>query len=180
MEHEIWKPVDGFEGLYEISNLGRIKSLWFGNEKILKPQKDRLGYLRVSLYRNGKVKHFLAHRLVAEAFIQNPKGFEQVNHRDEVKTNNCISNLEWCNAKYNANYGSRTKRISSAQRNHPAKSKPVEASKYPDFSEIELRFASTMEAERNGYVQNYVSACCRGCYCSKGNFYKGLYWRFAC
>lgn len=177
MQTEIWKPVKGYEGLYEISNFGRVKSL--GNdksrkEKILKPIKDKGGYLYVGLCRDGKGKWFKVHRLVAEAFLPNPEGFEQVNHKDENKSNNCSSNIEWCSHKYNSNYGTRTKRQAAAL------SKAVEASKFPDFSEICLRFSSTMEAKRNGYDSGSVSKCCRGCFHREGNNrYKNLYWRFS-
>ena len=181
--NEEWRPVDGYENLYEVSNLGHVKSL--GNdksrkEKILKPNKRKNGYLQVVLSRNGKQKMFKIHRLVATAFLPNPEGFEQVNHKDEVKTNNCVENLEFCDAKYNANFGSRNKRSAASRINHPARSKVVEASKYPDFREICLRFASAMEAGRNGYDQGNVSYCCRGCFNREGNNkYKGLYWRYA-
>ena len=180
---EKWKPVKGFEGLYEISNLGRVKSL--GNdklrkEKILKPDKTKKGYLLVSLWRNGKQKSFRVHRLVAEAFIPNPEGLPEINHKDEVKTNNCVSNLEFCDRKYNINYGSHNERSAASRINHPALSKSVEASRFSDFSEICLRFSSTAEAERNGYDHSHVSACCRGCFHREGNNkYKNLYWRFA-
>lgn len=180
---EQWKPVEGFEGLYEVSNLGRVKSL--GNnksrkEKILKSGKNGPGYLFVYLYRNGKRKMSKVHRLVAEAFLPNPLGLPQVNHRDENKTNNCVENLEFCDAKYNNNYGTRNVRSAASQINHPAMSKPVEASKYSDFSEICLRFPSTAEAGRNGYFSSNVSACCKGCFHREGNNkYKGLYWRYA-
>ena len=176
MKNEQWKPVDGYEGLYEVSNLGRVKSLNYnhtGKEKILKSNKVK-GYLQVTLFKNGKMKYFKVHRLVATSFIPNPMGLPEVNHKDEVKINNVVSNLEWCSAKYNSNFGSRNKRIASAQ------SKAVEASKYEDFREIELRFASTQEAKRNGYNQGHVSACCRGYYHYEGNNkYRGLFWRFA-
>ena len=180
---EQWKPVKGYEELYAVSNLGRVKSLNYhrtGVEKIIKPKKSGNGYLQVGLWKNGKRKFFLVHRLVAEAFIPNPEGFEQVNHKDEVKTNNCVSNLEWVSRWDNMHYGTLYERMAAARINHPALSKPVEASKYPDFREIELRFASTREAERNGYEHGAVSYCCRVCYSAyRRNFYKGLYWRFA-
>ena len=176
---EQWRPVDGFEGLYAVSNLGRVKSLKYGREKILKPAKHRNGYLFVTLCINGKRKHFLVHRLVATAFIPNPEGFEQVNHKDENPSNNVVTNLEWCDCKYNINYGTHNERMASTKRNNPAFSKAVEASRFSDFREIELCFASTQEAERNGYFSSNVSASCNGCYCSKGNFYKGLFWRYA-
>lgn len=176
MEQEIWKPVDGFEDLYEVSNLGRVKSLNYhltGKERIIKPFKNKKGYLRVNLFRNGKQKKFLVHRLVATAFIPNPNNLPQVNHRDEVKTNNFVENLEFCDAKYNANYGTHNVRSAASR------SKPVEASRFSDFRTIEFRFASTMEAGRNGYRNQCVAACCRGCYsANRRNFFKNLYWRY--
>ena len=177
---EQWKPVKGFEGLYEISNLGRVKSLKYGKERIMKPGKNGNGYFQVALRRDGKEKRLLVHRLVAEAFIPNPEGFNQINHKDEVKINNCVENIEWASRSYNINFGSRNEKVSAALINHPTLSKAVEASKYEDFSEICLRFASTMEAGRNGYSSGHVSDCCRGCYCREGNNkYRGLYWRYA-
>lgn len=183
MQTETWKPVKGYEEFYAVSNLGRIKSL--GNdksrkEKFLKPAKDGWGYFQVTLFKDGKRKRFKVHRLVASAFIPNPEGFEQVNHRDENKINNCISNIEWCSAKYNVNFGTRNKRAAASMTNHPARSKAVEASRFSDFREICLRFASTAEAERNGYNSGAVSKCCRGCFNREGNNkYKNLYWRFS-
>jgi hypothetical protein len=100
------KTLNGYEGLYQISNLGRVKSL--GNlqnrkEKLLKTN-IRNGYYTTYLYKNNKKKSFLCHRLVAEAFIPNPKNLPQVNHKDENKLNNCVNNLEWCTNGYNINY----------------------------------------------------------------------------
>ena len=179
MQTEQWKPVEGFED-YAVSNFGRVKSLKYGKEKIMKPKKDRGGYLYIGLRKDGKHKFFKVHRLVAEAFIPNPNNLSQVNHKDENKTNNVVSNIEWCSSKYNNNYGTRNERMAASMTNHPALSKPVEASKFSDFREICLRFASTMEAGRNGFNRGNVTACCRGCYSThRGNFYKNLYWRFA-
>lgn len=176
---EQWKPIVGYEGLYEISNLGRVKSLKYGKERILKPGTDRGGYLTVNIYIDGKRKMFRVHRLVAIAFIPNPEGFEQINHKDEDKTNNVTLNIEWCSAKYNSNFGTRNERMATSLTNHPALSKAVEASRFSDFKEIELRFASTAEAGRNGYDQRDVAACCNKCFHREGNNkYKNLYWRF--
>lgn len=105
---EIWKDIKGYEGLYQVSNLGRIKSL--GNlqnrkEKLLKVNIYN-GYCIVYLYKNNKKKSYLCHRLVAEAFIPNPDNLPQVNHKDENKLNNRVDNLEWCTSKYNVNYSS--------------------------------------------------------------------------
>lgn len=87
---------------YSVSNLGRVKS-FKRKEVILKPMVNHKGYLKVEL----DSKCCLIHRLVAEAFIHNPNNLPQVNHKDENKENNCVSNLEWCDNKYNSNYGSR-------------------------------------------------------------------------
>ena len=122
MEKEIWKDIKGYKGFYMISSYGRIKSLkridnnnHFIRERILK-QGDNNGYKHVSLSKNGKTKIFKVHRLVAEAFIPNPNNLPQVNHKDENHSNNCVSNLEYCDALYNDNYGTRNKRISEAHK----------------------------------------------------------------
>lgn len=102
--NEIWKDIKGYEGLYQVSNTGKIKSLKFNHsnkEKIIKGNKENLGYLVVTLYKDGNRKNFKIHRLVAEAFISNPKSLPQVNHIDGNKQNNRIDNLEWCTAKEN-------------------------------------------------------------------------------
>ena len=114
---ELWLPVAGYEGLYEVSNQGRVRSLprnvkthrgkgyRVSPGRILSPASSGCGYVEVELSKDGIRKKLLIHRLVASAFIDNPDGFPQVNHKDENKMNNCVENLEWCTAKYNANYG---------------------------------------------------------------------------
>lgn len=109
---EIWKDIIGYEGYYKVSNMGRILSLHKKSKisrfekSILKPGRQATGYLTVVLYKDGaKKKSFLVHRLVAEAFIPNPNNYEMINHIDECKTNNCVDNLEWCDVRYNNNYG---------------------------------------------------------------------------
>lgn len=108
--NEIWKDIEGYEGLYQVSNLGRVKRVKTG--RILKGCKDRYGYgyLLVSLYKNGSQSTKRIHRLVAQAFIPNPENKPEVNHIDENKTNNMISNLEWSTSKENINHGTRTER----------------------------------------------------------------------
>lgn len=115
---EEWRPIVGYEGLYEVSSYGRVRSFdkydsmnRFYEGRILKLFADRLGYLRAQLYSNSKRKSFLVHRLVAEAFIPNPDNLPQVNHIDENPSNDNVDNLEWCSAKYNSNYGTRIDRI---------------------------------------------------------------------
>lgn len=110
MEKEVWKEIPGFEGKYMASNYGRIKSI-IHKEHILKQLKTKDGYMSLKLVRKDfSVKRFGVHRLVAMAFLDNPNNFPMVNHKDEDKTNNCVSNLEWCDAKYNINYGTGIKR----------------------------------------------------------------------
>lgn len=118
MTEEIWRPIVGYEGLYEVSNTGIVRSVdryvvdSLGNRrfykgKVLSPGKDRCGYLFLVL----QGRRFSIHRLVAEAFVSNPDNLPQVNHLDEDKTNNSVDNLEWCTAKYNLNYGTRKDKV---------------------------------------------------------------------
>jgi hypothetical protein len=100
---EIWKDIEGYEGLYQVSNLGRVKSLqsrWARREKILSGNKTGGGYLSVSLYKSG-VKRFYIHRLVAKSFILNPHLKPEVNHINAIKSDNNINNLEWCTNQEN-------------------------------------------------------------------------------
>lgn len=99
---EIWKPIPSYEGLYEISNLGRVKS--FYRKRILKPVTERTGYNQVTLVKQHKKKKHYIHRLVAINFISKIEGCEEINHKDGNKSNNVINNLEWCNRQYNINH----------------------------------------------------------------------------
>lgn len=110
---ELWKDIKEYEGIYQVSNLGRIKRV--ETDRILKGMKDTIGYLRVDLYKNHTASKKLIHRLVAQAFIPNPENKLQVNHIDEDKTNNMVSNLEWMTAKENSNYGTRTERMAKTR-----------------------------------------------------------------
>lgn len=107
---ELWKDVKGYEGLYQVSNLGNVRSFSKVSKGRLLAQSERKGYLYVALYKkddcaNKTIKQTLVHRLVAEMFVPNPNGYNEVNHIDERKTNNRADNLEWCSHKYNMNYG---------------------------------------------------------------------------
>ena len=113
LKTEIWKPVKGYEGLYEVSNLGNVRSvdrhLMWGNQYCLfkgKPKKsfpNSMGYLRTGLYKNGQGKHYFIHRLVAEAFIPNPNNLPCIDHIDRNYLNNSVDNLRWCTQKENCN-----------------------------------------------------------------------------
>lgn len=106
---EIWRQIPGYEGFYEVSSFGRVRNVKSG--KILRPGLHHSGYLNCVLSVNGNKNTFVIHRLVAQAFIPNPLGLPQVNHKDEDKTNNNVDNLEWCTAKYNVNYGTIKNRV---------------------------------------------------------------------
>jgi len=113
---EIWKDVVGYEGIYEVSSVGSIRTkigkvtsnaryknrIW--KQRVLKLKTDKQGYKRVSLYKEGKSKDFLVHRIVAKAFIENPSNFNIINHKDGVSSNNHVSNLEWCDSYMNNNH----------------------------------------------------------------------------
>lgn len=110
MTREIWKDIEGYEGLYQVSNLGRVKRIT--TNRILKSSKHVSGYLMVNLSKNSVTSHQRIHRLVAQAFIPNPENKHDINHIDENKTNNHVSNLEWVTAQENSNHGTRNERIS--------------------------------------------------------------------
>ena len=170
---EIWKDIEGYEGLYQVSNLGRVKSLNYNRtkkEKILKPRSNKDGYLRVVLYKEGKSKQYLVHRLVAQAFIPNPDNKPQVNHKDDNKTNNKVENLEWVTSKENANYGTRNKRSAKSRTNDKKRSKPIYGINVKTNEKIE--FPSTMEAERNGFNHGNIVKCLKG----RKNSHKGYKW----
>ena len=168
---EEWRPIRNYEGLYEVSNMGRVKSLNYnktGKERILNAYDKGNGYLVVGLWKSGKRKLYLVHRLVATAFCDNPHGFKEVNHLDEDKGNNCADNLEFCSRSYNCNYGTRNKRVAEK------KSKPVLA--IDKVTGLIVEFVSSREAERQtGIANQNINACCKGKRKSTG----GFYWMYA-
>lgn len=150
---EIFKDIEGYED-YQISNLGNVKSLRFGKEKILKPVKDGKKYLQVVLYKQGKNKVCKVHRLVAQAFIPNSQNLPQINHKDEDKTNNQVNNLEWCDCQYNIDY-SQSKQVLC-----------LETGKI---------YTSAMEVYRQlGFNNGYISLACNG----KCKQAYGFHWKY--
>ena len=171
---EKWKDIKGYEGLYQVSDEGRVKSverivnagkrIFNFKSKLLKPIFIK-NYYSVHLSKNNKTKMVRIHRLVAEAFISNPDKLPCVNHKDEKTTNNKVENLEWCSPKYNNNYGTHNKKISEAMINKPEYSKQVY--QYTIDGILVKKWPSIREAERNGFQSINISRCCNG-----GYFYK--------
>lgn len=170
MDNEIWRDIDGYIGLYQVSNYGRVKSLdnydicngykRFRKGKILKQTNHNQGYKSVNLYKDKKAKTYTVHRLVAQEFLPNPNNLPEVNHKDENKLNNCVENLEWCDKKYNMNYGTCIQRMTEKLTNRKDFSKPVlQFTKYGVFV---AEYPSTTEAHRQtGVNQSSISHCCR-------------------
>ena len=187
---EIWRTAvyhgETYEGLYQVSNLGRILSLNYnhtGKPKLMNPGTDTDGYFKVNLRKNGETKTCYVHRLIAQTFIPNPENLPQVNHKDENKTNNFVflnedgtvnkekSNLEWKTPKENSNHGTRNERISKANTNGKL-SKPV--LQLSLTGELIREWPSTSECERNGIDQGVVCRCCNG----KQKTHKGFRWEY--
>lgn len=149
---EVWQDIPGYEGLYQASTYGRIKSVErtvsFGNRKrtiksrILKPFFCTSGYLAVKMPDGTK----MIHRLISLTFISNPQNLREINHKSEVKTENQVWNLEWCSSKYNSNYGTHKQRLSDKNKNHPSMSKSV--IQYSVDGKFIASYPSLREAER--------------------------------
>lgn len=173
---EVWKDIKGYEGLYQVSNLGRIRNFdkyihtkLINNEIVLKKRKIMKqsitwdGYLRVTLTKNKKHKSIKVHRLVAEAFIPNYNEYPQVNHKDENKLNNCVNNLEWCSNEYNYNYGTRKQRASQ--------SKKKMIRQYDKNNNLIKEWKGIVDIEKElGYLRSGIIGCCKGRYKTSHGF----------
>lgn len=173
---ETWKDVAGYEGLYQVSDLGRVRSLKYGKSRILKHIIGKKGYLHVTLYREGEQKSVLIHRLVAQAFVPNPSNFPVINHKDENPANNTVNNLEWCTQRYNVNYGTCRAKISTKLKgkfvNGPLSKAILQYDKSGNFVR---EWPSMIEVQRQtGFAQGNISHCCLGKYKTA----YGFVWRF--
>ena len=171
---EEWKDIKDYEGLYQVSNWGKILSLNYrntGKPVLMNPGTDKDGYLVVYLSKNGEDKLCKVHRLVAQTFIPNPDNLPQVNHKDEDKTNNRVENLEWKSPKDNSNHGTRTERVAKANTNG-IRSKPI--LQLSLSGDLIREWPSIGECGRNGFSKGNVWSCCNG----KLPQYKGFLWRY--
>lgn len=169
---EIWKDVPNYQKLYQVSNYGNARSLdhyssdRFYKGRVLKPYGNGNGYLHVCLSKNGHGKVFRVHRIVANAFLPNHDKKLQVNHLNENKKDNEVTNLEWCTAKQNSNYGTRNKRISIAE-----SKKVKQLGKAGNLIKI---WPSLSEAERHGFGRGHLSDCAHG----KAKLAYGYKWEY--
>lgn len=195
---EEWRDIKDYEGRYQVSNLGNVKSMNYygvsGWEHPLKPDVDREGRLLVTLSKNGKSKYYQVHRLVADAFIPDRTTFKfvdeddrlkyvnnldklDVNHKDEEPKNNMVTNLEWCTRRYNLLYGTRGERagkaIAKANINNPKRCKKVY--QYDLKGNFIKEWPSAHEIKRQlGYSAGGIDLCCNG----KQKTYKGFVWSY--
>ena len=165
------KPIKDFEEQYLIYDDGSVWSI--SKQRFLSQYPHTSGYLRVTLWKNGKGTHKYVHRLVAEAFLENPNDLPQVNHKDENKHNNNLNNLEWISALDNTRYGTGLQRRVEQQINNSKRSKKI--IQY-DLNMKEIaRFPSIMEAQRvTGFANTNISKACKETYRTVG----GYYWRY--
>ena len=190
---EIWKTAvyDGeiYEGLYKVSNWGRILSLNYkntGKSKLMTPFQEKNGYLRVCLFKNKEKKRCLVHRLVAETFLENPKNKPCINHKIEGKkgkTMNMVifntdgsvnkerTTIEWVTYEENNNYETRNERISKTMTNGKLSKRVLQLSLSGDLIK---EWPSTRECGRNEFRHSNVAACCRG----ELKQYKGFRWMY--
>lgn len=173
---EIWKDIPGYEGHYQASNLGRIRSVsrkWHKRIHVLKTHENK-GYLLVWLYKDSTSKGLYVHRLVALTFLDNKDSLPCVNHKDENRQNNNLENLEWCSYSYNNNYKEINKRRSDSLTNGKTSKKVLQYS----LDNVLIReWCSITEIERElGYSHGNIVSCCQGRYGFKTAY--GYRWEY--
>lgn len=165
MEH--WKDVNGYEGLYQVSDCGRVRNNQSG--KILRPCEHRSGYLSVMLYKDKHPRRHFIHRIVASAFLENTDSCEFVNHKDEIKGNNNVDNLEWCSKEYNMRYGTICERI-SARRGHGARARRKVLQMGVSGEIINVWESIALAARETGTARTSIFECCNGIHRTANGF----------
>lgn len=151
LQQERWKPIFGYDGLYEVSDLGRVRSKHSGEWTVLRPAKNPNGYLSVMLYKYGNGKNYYIHQLVARYFVPNDNLFNtEINHIDECKQNNRVSNIEWCDRYYNMHYNGLYKRRKQYIHTQPVRGKLKE------LYRPELSYKENLELFKSNGIE-----CCR-------------------
>ena len=178
MAEEIWKDIKGYEGLYQVSNLGRVKSFNAKNgrlsnqSRLLTPKLDRYGYLKLTLCKDKEYKYVTVHRLVALAFINNVENKPEVNHKDGNKLNNCVDNLEWMTGLENIHHAFDNELTPKTPLNNP---KSIKISQYDLTGNFIKTFPSTKEVERQlGFSACSVARAAK----SKSHFSHNFLWRY--
>lgn len=177
---EIWRDVVGYEGLYMVSNFGRVKSLsrkaynHFTKERIMTPVLTKKGYLQVRLHNGKTARGFKIHRLVAKAFINNSENKSQVNHIDGNKLNNCVYNLEWCTPKQNMKHAAENKLLRDVSGNNNPNCKPI--NQYDLQGKFIKRWSSMCDITKDlGINRHSIRECCVG----KLKTSHGYIWKYA-
>ena len=161
--YEIFIDIPNYEGLYQASNLGRIRNI---KGRIMKQNEDKDGYMIITLHKDGKAKTHRVHRLVLEAFKANTEGKPEVNHRNEVKSDNRLNNLEWVTSKQNANHATRNARITATNKANGIYKKLAEKNSIPVYCITNNKvYESAREAARILNLDNAsIMRCCQGKY----------------
>lgn len=155
---EEWRDIRGYEGIYQVSNEGRVRSLMYGKIKVLKIRRLSSKHIQIQLHKDGISKFYRVHRLVAEAFIPNPNNYTEVHHIDENPENNRVENLKWI-----------------THQEHREKHSAKLICQYTLDGKLVKVWKSLSEAERNGFYIQCICACCRG----KRKTHKGFIWKYA-
>ena len=173
---EIWKDIPEYEGLYQASNLGRIRSLYKSSEGVVLRPRNTKRYYMIALYKNKKRKDILIHKIVAQIFVENKENKPFVNHKDENTFNNNSNNLMWCTHQENMNWGTRNKRISLKNTDNPKRCKRI--IQYDKFGNYIREYASIKDACKQLNIKPcHIGECCENKYGRKTAY--GYIWKYA-